>query len=29
MLARGMGGDLTADSEVGAGSTMTLLMPLA
>jgi len=29
MLARGMGGDLTADSEVGAGSTMTLLVPLA
>jgi signal transduction histidine kinase len=29
MLARGMGGDLTAESEVGAGSTMMLRVPLS
>jgi len=29
MLARGMGGDLTAESEVGAGSTLMLRVPLA
>jgi signal transduction histidine kinase len=29
MLARGMGGDLTAESELGAGSTMMLRVPLS
>ena len=29
MLARGMGGELSADSEVGAGSTLTLALPRA
>jgi signal transduction histidine kinase len=29
MLARGMGGELRAESEVGAGSTLTLELPLA
>jgi signal transduction histidine kinase len=29
MLARGMGGDLMAESEVGAGSTLMLRVPLA
>ena len=29
MLARGMGGDLTAESEIGAGSTMMLRVPLS
>ena len=29
MLARGMGGELSAESEVGAGSTLTLGLPLA
>jgi signal transduction histidine kinase len=28
-LARGMGGNLSASSDVGAGSTFTLLLPLA